>query len=49
MENTYSGITIDRIVDGRIVESRADWDMMGMMQQLGVVPTPGQSEETSPT
>ena len=35
--------------DGRIVESWADWDMMGMMQQLGVVPTPGQSEETSPT
>jgi hypothetical protein len=49
MENTHSGITIDRIVDGRIGESRADWDMMGMMQQLGVVPTPGQSEETSPT
>ena len=49
MDNTSSGITIDRIVDGRIVESRADRDMMGMMQQLGVVPTPGQSEETSPT
>ena len=49
MDNTYSGVTIDRIVDGRIVESWADRDMMGMMQQLGVVPTPGQSEETSHT
>jgi hypothetical protein len=49
MDNTYSGVTIDRIVDGRIVESWADRDMMGMMQQLGVVPTPGHSEETSHT
>ena len=49
MEKTYSGITIDGIVDGRIVESWADWGMMGMMQQLGVVPTLGHSEETSPT
>jgi steroid delta-isomerase-like uncharacterized protein len=48
-ELSWTGITIDRIVEGRIVESWADWDMMGMMQQLGVVPTLGQSEEASPT
>ena len=33
-----TGITIDRIVDGRIVESRTNWDTLGLMQQLGVVP-----------
>ena len=48
-ELAWTGITIDRIVDGKIVESWANWDMMGMMQQLGVVHTPGQSEEASPT
>ncbi len=36
---TWTGITIDRISDGKIVESWANWDMMGMMQQLGVVTT----------
>ena len=35
---TVSGITIDRIVDGRIVESWTNWDTLGLMQQLGVVP-----------
>jgi hypothetical protein len=44
-----TGITIDRISEAKIVESWANWDMMGMMQQLGVVHTPGQSEEASPT
>jgi steroid delta-isomerase-like uncharacterized protein len=34
---TWTGITIDRIADGRIVESWANWDMMGMMQQLGAI------------
>jgi len=39
---TWSGIGIHRIVDGKIVES---WDMvdnLGLMQQLGIVPPPGQ-------
>lgn len=39
---TVTGIVIDRIVGGRIVESWGEFDQMGMMQQLGVVPTPGQ-------
>ena len=47
-ELTWTGITIDRIDEGRIVESWANWDMMGMMQQLGVVPEPGHSEEAPP-
>ena len=36
---TVTGITIDRIVDGRFVESWTNWDTLGLMQQLGVVPS----------
>lgn len=35
---TVTGITIDLVVDGRIAESRTNWDTLGMLQQLGVVP-----------
>jgi steroid delta-isomerase-like uncharacterized protein len=35
---TVTGITIDRIVDGRIAESWNNWDTLGLLQQLGVVP-----------
>jgi steroid delta-isomerase-like uncharacterized protein len=37
-EATVTGITIDRFADGRIVESWTNWDTLGMMQQLGVIP-----------
>jgi len=36
---TISGITIDRIRNGQIVEEWQEWDSYGLMQQLGVVPT----------
>lgn len=35
---TWTGITIDRISEGKIVETWANWDMMGMLQQLGALP-----------
>jgi steroid delta-isomerase-like uncharacterized protein len=35
---TVTGITIDRIVEGRLVESWTNWDTLGLMQQLGVIP-----------
>jgi predicted ester cyclase len=34
-------IAIDRISGGKVVESWAEIDMLGMMQQLGVIPPPG--------
>ena len=36
---SWTGTVIDRIQDDRIVESWGNWDMMGMLQQLGVIPT----------
>jgi steroid delta-isomerase-like uncharacterized protein len=38
---TATGIGIGRIENGRIAESWAAYDALGMMQQLGVVPEPG--------
>jgi steroid delta-isomerase-like uncharacterized protein len=34
---TVSGITLDRITDGRIAESIGSWDALGLMQQIGVL------------
>jgi steroid delta-isomerase-like uncharacterized protein len=38
---TITAMVIDRIIEGRIVERWAQFDQLGMLQQLGVVPTPG--------
>jgi steroid delta-isomerase-like uncharacterized protein len=38
------GSVFYRIVDGKIVEFRAQFDMMGLMQQLGAIPSPQQTE-----
>jgi predicted ester cyclase len=34
-----TGITLARIEDGKIAEEWSQADMLGLMQQLGVVPT----------
>jgi len=34
--------TTFRIADGKIREAWVNWDQWGLMQQLGVVPTPGE-------
>ncbi len=41
-EMRVTGITIDRIVVGKLHESWASWDFLGLLQQLGLVPGPGQ-------
>jgi steroid delta-isomerase-like uncharacterized protein len=48
-EVAITGITIHRIEDGKIVEEWENWDALGLMQQIGAVPAPEQSEEASPT
>ena len=35
---TVSGITISRVENGKVVEEWQNWDTLGMLQQLGVVP-----------
>ncbi len=37
------GIAIHRLAGGKIVEDWASMDMLGAMQQLGVIPPPGQA------
>ena len=34
------GVVIDRVVDGKMTDSRILMDTLGMLQQLGVVPPP---------
>jgi predicted ester cyclase/quercetin dioxygenase-like cupin family protein len=35
---TVTGIGISRILSGKIIEDWVNWDTLGMMQQLGVIP-----------
>ena len=36
-----TGITIQRLAGGRIAEQWAEYDMVGLLQQLGAIPAPG--------
>jgi predicted ester cyclase len=36
---TYTAITIYRIVGGKVVESWQEGDRLGLMQQLGIIPS----------
>jgi steroid delta-isomerase-like uncharacterized protein len=38
---TVTGMTIDRFSGGKIVEGWANWDTLGLLQQLGVIPKMG--------
>ena len=37
-ESTVTGMSIEKIKDGKIVESWNNWDTLGMMRQLGAIP-----------
>lgn len=39
---TVTGININRFAEGKVVESWGIIDMLGLLQQLGVIPVPGQ-------
>jgi steroid delta-isomerase-like uncharacterized protein len=41
---TITGITIARVSNGKIAEGFVNWDALGLMQQLGVVPQPVQAK-----
>ena len=38
---TVRGVVIDRLNAGKMADSRILMDTLGLMQQLGVVPSPG--------
>jgi predicted ester cyclase len=38
------GIQIDRFEGGKLVEERAEFDLLGALQQLGAVPETGQAQ-----
>jgi steroid delta-isomerase-like uncharacterized protein len=46
---TVTEMHMFRVAGGKIVERWGEWDALGLMQQLGAIPEPEQSEEASPT
>ena len=41
---TVSGTSIERIVDGKIEETWDNYDALGMMQQIGAIPSPEEAQ-----
>lgn len=41
---TITSMDMNRIADGKIAERWHEYDTLGLMQQLGVIPTPTQAE-----
>ena len=38
-----TGVGINRFANGKVVENWTNMDILGLLQQLGVVPAPGQT------
>jgi steroid delta-isomerase-like uncharacterized protein len=43
-EVSFAAINVHRIVDDKIQDGWLQWDTLGFMQQLGVIPAPGQAQ-----
>lgn len=39
---TFRALVLQRVVNGKIQESWLEMDMLGLMQQMGALPTPGE-------
>ena len=48
-EVAFSSMEFNRVVEGKVEEHWVELDLLGLMQQLGAIPEPGQEEEASPT
>ena len=48
-EVAFSSIEVNRVVGGKVEEHWVELDLLGLMQQLGALSEPQQSEEASPT
>jgi steroid delta-isomerase-like uncharacterized protein len=46
---SVDGMTVHQLANGKIMDSYANWDALGMMQQLGVVALPGPGKTKSLT
>ena len=44
---SVEGITINHIVNGKIMDSYVSWDALGMIQQMGAAPPAGQAKDAA--
>jgi steroid delta-isomerase-like uncharacterized protein len=44
-----SGMTINRVTGGKIAETWTNYDALGMMQQIGAIPSPGEQPSGTPS
>ena len=44
---TISGVTVARLLNGKLAEGFVNWDALGLMQQLGVVPQLAAKDQTA--
>jgi steroid delta-isomerase-like uncharacterized protein len=48
-EFTISGVSIARLANGKMAEGWVNWDALGLMQQLGVVPETAKAKAAAAT
>jgi predicted ester cyclase len=45
-EVAFSSMEFNRVVEGKVEEHWVELDLLGLMQQLGAIPEPGEPEPT---